>query len=135
MQRRSFMLSACAGPLLAQERRPSGRPRVAAILNSYFPNSHADVFMGRLLSCYRLNGTTYHPRVDVVSMYVDQFPINDMAKEQAEEYKVRMFPSIAEALRMGGKQLAVDGVAIIGEHGTYARTPRGNFMYPRWKHF
>ena len=91
--------------------------------------------MGRLLSCYRLNGVTHHPRVDVVSLYVDQFPANDMAKEQAEEYKIPIYASIAEALRLGGKRLGVDGVAIIGEHGNYPRTPRGNFMYPRWKHF
>ena len=31
--------------------------------------------------------------------------------------------------------LAVDAVAVIGEHGDYPRTPRGNFMYPRWRYF
>ena len=60
----------------------------------------ADVFMGRLLFGYRLNGKTYLPRVDVVSMYVDQFPINDMAREQAEEFGVKIYPSVAEALRV-----------------------------------
>ena len=81
--------------------------------------------MGRLLSCYRLNGVTHHPTVDVASLYVDQFPANDMAKEQAEEYKIPIYASVAEALRLGGKRLGVDGVAIIGEHGNYPRTPRG----------
>jgi hypothetical protein len=120
-----------AGVASAQNRRP----RVAAILNSYFPNSHADVFMGRLLFGYRLNGKTHLPRVDVASLYVDQFPINDMAREQAEEFGVKIFPTVAEALRLGGSKLAVDGVAIVGEHGNYARTPRGNFMYPRYRRF
>ncbi|MBI1792277.1 MAG: hypothetical protein HYR60_32540 [Acidobacteria bacterium] len=110
-------------------------PRVACILNSYFPNSHADVFMGRLLEGYRLDGVSHRPRVRVASMYVDQFPSNDMAREQAAEYGVTIYPSIAGALRMGGQKLAVDGVAIIGEHGNYPRTARGNFQYPRWKHF
>ena len=132
MLRRSIL----AAPMLAGLAAPQNRrPRVAAILNSYFPNSHADVFMGRLLFGYRLNGKTHLPRVDVASFYVDQFPINDMAREQAEEFGVKIFPTVAEALRLGGSKLAVDGVAIVGEHGNYARTPRGNFKYPRYRRF
>lgn len=110
-------------------------PRVACILNVYFPNSHADVFMSRLLEGYRLNGLSHRPRVKVVSLYVDQFPFNDMAREQAEEYGVRIYPTVEEALRCGGSKMAVDGVAVIGEHGNYPRTARGNFSYPRFKHF
>jgi hypothetical protein len=108
---------------------------VACILNVYFPNSHADVFMSRLLDGYRLNGKWHAPRVDVVSLYVDQFPVNDMAREQAQEHGVPIYPTVAEALRVGGSKLAVDGVAVIGEHGKYPRTPRGNFMYPRKRYF
>jgi len=111
------------------------RPKVACILNVYFPNSHADVFMGRLLEGYRLNGQSHSPRVRTVSLYVDQFPPNDMAREQAAEYGVTIYKSVKEALCQGGDKLAVDGVAVIGEHGEYARTPRGNFQYPRKKRF
>lgn len=131
MLRRTFLPLTVAPALPAQTRRP----RVAAIINAYFPNSHADVFMGRLLQGCRLNGKTYSPRVDVVSMYVDQFPFNDMAREQADEYGVKIHPTIAEALRCGGKRLAVDGVAVIGEHGNYPRTARGNYKYPRYRYF
>ena len=130
MYRRTFLTV----PLAAASAQ-TRRPRVAAILNTYFPNSHADVFMSRLLFGYRLNGRTHLPRVDVASFYVDQFPINDMAREQAEEFGVKIYPSVAEALRLGGARLAVDGVAIIGEHGDYPRTPRGNVMYPRYRRF
>src|SRR6266404_9435515 len=107
-----------------------GRPRVACVLNTWFPNSHADVFMSRLLDGYRLNHEWHAPRLDVVSFYVDQFPVNDMAREEAEEHGIRIFPSVTEALRAG-----VDAVAVIGEHGDYPRTPRGNFQYPRWRYF
>jgi hypothetical protein len=123
------------GGLFAGAAAGGRKPRVACILNAYFPNSHADVFIGRLLEGYRLNGRTYAPRVETVSFFVHQFPVNDMAREQAAEYGVRIYPSVAEALRAGGLKIAVDGVAIIGEHGDYPRTRRGNVMYPRKRWF
>jgi hypothetical protein len=128
--RREWLLT----PAILQA-QPGEIPKVACILNVYFPNSHADVFMSRILEGYRLNGQSHRPRVKVVSLFVDQFPVNDMAREEAEEYGVRLYPTIAEALRCGGSKIAVDGVAVIGEHGNYPRTPRGNFTYPRYKHF
>ena len=133
MDRRSFLglAAATSSAAFAQTKRP----RVAAILNVYSPDSHADVFMGRLLGGYRLNGKSYQPRVEVASLYVDQFPLKDMAREQAEEYGIKIYSTVGEALRLGGKTLAVDGVAIIGEHGNYPRTLRGNFQYPRWRYF
>ncbi len=132
---RRQLLPAAALPLAAQTAPPARRPRVACLLNAYFPNSHADVFLGRLLEGYRLNGVSHRPRVDVASFYVDQFPVNDMAREQAAEYGVTIYPTVEQALCLGGGQLAVDGVAIVGEHGDYPRTPRGNIMYPRYQRF
>ncbi|MBL8293579.1 MAG: hypothetical protein JNN08_17155 [Bryobacterales bacterium] len=129
MTRRALLLAPTAAAFA------QGKPRVAVILNVYFPNSHADVFCGRLLEGYRLNKQSYRPRLQTASFYVDQFPVNDMAREQADEYGVTIYPDVASALRLGGPKLAVDGVAIVGEHGNYPRTPRGNFMYPRWKRF
>jgi len=131
MTRRALLLA----PPLAAAQRPSRRPQVAVIMNVYFPNSHADVFVGRLLEGYRLNGESHRPRLKAVSFFVDQFPNNDMAREQAAEYGVTVYPDPASALRLGGAKLAVDGVAIIGEHGEYPRTRRGNVMYPRRKWF
>lgn len=104
-------------------------------MNAYFPDSHADVFFSRLLDGYRLNHEAHEPRLQAVSFYVDQFPINDMAREQAEEHGIQIYPSVAAAMRLGGSKIAVDAVAIVGEHGKYPRTPRGNFMYPRWRYF
>ena len=104
-------------------------------MNTWFPNSHADVFVSRLLDGYRLNHAWHAPRLNVSSFYVDQFPTNDMAREEADEHGVRIYPTVAQALRLGGSKLAVDGVAIIGEHGNYPRTVQGNFMYPRWRYF
>ena len=134
MERREFLaipLFTAAGT----NAQTAARPRVAVIMTTWFPNSHADVFVSRLLDGYRLNGTSHRPRLDTVSFYVDQFPVNDMAREQAEEFGIRIFPTIAEALRMGGDKIAVDGVAVIGEHGQYMRTARGSFAYPRRRFF
>jgi hypothetical protein len=130
INRRALLLGGAGASFAA-----GARPRVACIVNVWFPNSHADVFMPRLLDGYRLNGTWHAPRLEVVSLYVDRFPVNDMAREEAEEHGIRIFPTVTEALRRDGRKLAVDAVVIIGEHGDYPRTPRGNFMYPRWKYF
>lgn len=124
-----------AAPLVAHTLQANRKPRVACVLNAYFPNSHADVFVSRLLDGYRLNHAWHEPRLNVVSFYVNQFPANDMAREQAEEHGIKIFPTVTDALRMGGTRLAVDAVVIIGEHGTYPRTERGNFKYPRWQYF
>jgi hypothetical protein len=130
LSRRAFL--GCASTAIAAT---SGRPRVACVLNTWFPNSHADVFVSRLLDGYRLNHEWHAPRLDVVAFYVDQFPDNDMAREEAEEHGIPIFRSVAEAVRVGGPNLSVDAVAVIGEHGDYPRTPRGNFMYPRRRYF
>ena len=122
---RRLLLSLPALSLLGAEKKP----RVACVLNAYFPNSHADVFVGRLLDGYRLNHEWHAPRLETVAFYVDQFPVNDLAREQAEEHGIRICKTVDEAVH------GVDAVAIIGEHGDYPRTPRGNFMYPRWRYF
>jgi hypothetical protein len=125
MLRRDFL----TWPAVAAATGP--RKRVAAICTVYYPLSHADVFLGRLLEGYRLNGVSHRPRLELAAMYVDQFPANDMARDLAAEYGFRIYPSVAEALRCGGKRLAVDGVAIIGEHGEYPVNERGQRLYPR----
>jgi hypothetical protein len=135
MTRRSLLLTPVLATTTAATAQDNRRPRVAVILNVYFPNSHADVFVGRLLEGYRLNGVSHRPRLKTEAFYVDQFPNNDMAREQAAEYGVTIYPDVASALRLGGSKLAVDGVAIVGEHGQYPRTRRGNVMYPRAKRF
>src|SRR5207248_10451716 len=42
---------------------------------------------------------------------------------------------IADALTLGGSDLAVDGVLLIGEHGDYARNEKGQTLYPRYEFF
>lgn len=128
-------MAVTAGPrvawLLADE-EPPPKPRIAAIVTEYRGYSHADVILGRFLQGHTLNPKeTYWPRTQVVSMYVDQFPPNDMSRGMAASYGVRMAPTIQEALTLGTDHLDVDGVLIIGEHGDYPHNAKGQHMYPR----
>jgi hypothetical protein len=48
---------------------------------------------------------------------------------------MKMYPTIAEALTLGGSKLAVDGIVVIGEHGKYPRNEKGQTQYPRYEYF
>ena len=58
-----------------------------------------------------------------------------MTEDVAREYKIPIFKSIDEALCLGGKELAVDAVLSIGEHGKYPRNKLGQMEYPRKRFF
>jgi len=111
------------------------RPRVAAVVTEYRPRSHADVIVGKLLEGYLLDGVATTPRVRVVSMYVDQFPENDMARRLSQKHGLPIHRSIGEALTLGGDGLAVDGLLLIGEHGDYPTNEKNQKLYPRRRFF
>src|SRR5262249_9175742 len=69
----------------------------------------------------------------VRTMFVDQYPVNDMARDIAREHGIRLASSVADALLDGGGQLAVEGVLLIGEHGNYPRNDKGQILYPRFE--
>jgi hypothetical protein len=53
----------------------------------------------------------------------------------SREYKIPIFKTIDEALCLGGKELAVDAVLSIGEHGKYPDNEKGQILYPRRRFF
>ena len=53
----------------------------------------------------------------------------------AREFGFSVYPSIAEALRCGGDELAVDAVLLIGEHGEYPHNEKNQVLYPRYEFF
>jgi hypothetical protein len=108
--------------------------RVAAIVTEYRRNSHADVIVGKILQGYNYDGKD-GPNLRVVSMVVDQMPAGDMSQNLAKKYDIRIAKTIDEALTLGGKTLAVDGVLCIGEHGKYPLNERGQILYPRRRFF
>ncbi len=110
-------------------------PRVAAIVTEYRPDAHADVIVGKLLADYDLDGQPRTPAVQVVSLYTDQVPADDMSRAVAAQYGVPIYGTIRDALTLGGPALAVDGVVLVGEHGDYPVNAWGQRLYPRYRFF
>ena len=128
LTRRSLLLAA-GTPLFGA----AARPRIAAIVTEYRLNSHADVIVGRLLGGYHYDGERRAPAVQVVSMYTDQTPANDMSRGLSAKYGFPIHKTVREALTLGGTKLAVDGVILIGEHGDYPNNEKGQKLYPRYE--
>jgi hypothetical protein len=138
--RRKFLAALSTGlaiPSLAlsDEPRRSGRKKMAIVTTEWRYHSHAWHMGERFLVGYPLKGKWHKPDFEVVSVYVDQKPENDLSRKRAEEFGFTIYPTIAEALRYGGDRLAVDAVLIIGEHGKYPRNELGQTQYPRYEFF
>jgi hypothetical protein len=133
LNRRKFVLSSLG--VVAGQRLGAAKKRVAAIVTEYRYYSHADVIVGRMLDGYYPNGIRKEPRTQIVSMYTDQVPQNDMSRELSARHGFKIFPTIAEALTLGGDKLAVDAVLLIGEHGNYPMNEKGQKLYPRYEMF
>ena len=108
---------------------------VAGVATVYRRNSHADVILGKVLEGYNQDGGP-GPDLELVSLYVDQFPDEDMSRQLAEEHGFRLAKTIDEAITLGGDKVAVAGVLSIGEHGSYPKVEAtGQVMYPRKRFF
>jgi hypothetical protein len=126
---------AVTGQVGSGQPSPAKRPRVAAVVTEFTYRSHAHVILENFLDPYLFNGQVIQPNMDVVSLYVDQFPAKEMSRDVAKQYGIEIFPTIAQALKRGGSDLAVDAVLSIGEHGNYPTNERGQHMYPRKRFF
>lgn len=127
-----------AADVLAES--PTRRIRVAALLTSFFYRSHAHVILENFLVPYLFNGRVVDPTMEfqIASFYVDQFGTNskpDMARPVAKQFEIPIYSSITEALTLGSKELAVDAVLLIGEHGEYPFNDKGQELYPKKRFF
>ena len=111
------------------------RKKVAFIGTWIKTHSHAQHFLDRLTDGYAWQGAWQQPRIDVASVYIDQFPEGDLARERIAKQKLQSFTNVKDALTLGTGKLAVDGVVIIGEHGNYPKNEKGQTLYPRYKWF
>jgi hypothetical protein len=137
--RRTFLAAAGAGLTLpapvALAAPRGGRKKMAIVTTEWRYHSHAWHMAERFLVGYPAEGRWHEPGLEVVAAYVDQRPDNDLSRRRAEEFGFTIYPTVAEALRAGGKQLAVDAVLVIGEHGNYPTNDLGQKLYPRYEFF
>ncbi|MCI0360714.1 MAG: hypothetical protein L0211_19735 [Planctomycetaceae bacterium] len=126
-------VAALAGQAIAAA--PAKRPKVAAIFTELRHRSHAYNILTNLMGHCLFRGKRVDPGLDVVSWYADQIPADDMAREASGRLDVPLFGRIQEALCLGGRELAVDAVLLIGEHGEYPTNDLGQKMYPRKEFF
>ena len=112
------------------------RPKIAAIVTEYRKYSHGQHIVDRFLEGYGWNSRHHHPPMDLVSLYVDQRPEGDLSRDRAERFpQMKIYPTVADTLTLGGSDLAVDGVLLIGEHGSYPTNEKGQHLYPRYEFF
>ena len=113
----------------------SEKKRIAVIATVYTYLSHAQHFADRFMVGYPYEGEWRSPQVKVVSLYVEQKPEGNQSQDRAREFGFEVYPTIADALRCGEDQLAVDGILIISEHGDYPRNELDQVLYPRYEFF
>ena len=112
------------------------RPRLAAVVTAVKKNYHGERQLDRFLDGYGWNGAFHHPAMDVVSLYVDQKgarrylagPPRPSSPAQALSHRCR-----DRYLRH--RQLAVDGVIVVGEQGVYPLTTTGIIKHPHCEFF
>jgi hypothetical protein len=110
------------------------KKKVAGVVTVYRRGSHADVLIGKVLEGYLHDGGP-GPNLRLVSLYADQHPAGDLGPALAKKHGFRLCETVEEALTLGGKDLAVDGVICVGEHGDYPSNARGQILYPRRRFF
>ncbi|WP_019942730.1 hypothetical protein [Dyadobacter beijingensis] len=109
------------------------KPRIACLV-SYWgaTRSHADWIVTKLLDGYWWEGAHTPSRVEVVAVYIHQFETSGLGQKICRSKNIPIFKTVGEAVTLGGKELAIDGVVIVGEHGEYPTNLKGQWLLPRW---
>ncbi len=134
------LLGGAVSPLVFGQEDSKDRDRqvqpksVAAVVTHYRYNSHADVILGKILEGWEQDGGS-GPALKLASLYVDQFPQDDLARKTCQKHGVPIFDSIEETVTVGSDRIPVDGVLSIGEHGNYPHNELGQQLYPRRRFF
>ena len=127
-------LTALAGSATAAfPQSQQSRPRIAVLVSYWaFTRSHADWIVNKLIDGYWWDGAHKESRVEVVSVYIHQLDASGLGQKVCKAKNIPIFKTVEEAVTLGGKELAVDGVVIVAEHGEYATDLRGHWLLPRW---
>ena len=109
------------------------RPRIACLVTFWgAPRSHADWIITKLLDGYWWQGAHTPSRIDVVSVYLHQHDTSLLGQKICRAKNIPIYKTVGEAVTLGGTELAVDGVVIVGEHGDYPTDLKGHWLLPRW---
>jgi hypothetical protein len=110
-----FSLTALTGNVAAAfpQTQPS-RPRIAVLVSYWaYTRSHADWIVNKLIDGYWWDGAYKPSRVEVVSVYIHQLDESQLGQKVAKAKNIPVFKTVGEAVTLGGKELAVDGVVIV----------------------
>jgi hypothetical protein len=146
ISRRSFISAGASATIAAavwprpaaalQQQRPL---RVAAINSIFRLRSHAYHIVGRMVFGFQKDGLHHQPNLQVVRMYDDQQPADDLGPSFCRRHGIELVKTPAEALGShpgeGAAGLDVDAVALIIEHGDYPVNEFGQILYPRYELF
>lgn len=108
--------------------------RVAAINSIFRLRSHAYHILGRMVFGFQKDGLHHQPNLQVVRMYNDQSPADDLSPSFCQRYNIERVKTVTAALG-GAAGLDVDAVALIIEHGDYPVNEFGQILYPRYELF
>ena len=109
------------------------RPKVACLISYWgLPTSHADWIVNKLIDGYWWQGAYTPSGVDVVAVYINQLDTSLLGQKVCKAKGIPIFKTVGEAVTLGGKELAVDGVVIVCEHGNYPTDLKGHWLLPRW---
>jgi hypothetical protein len=104
MLKRREWIGVTAGALSLAAGRGIRQADVAAVVTEFTHRSHAHVILENCLEPYYFNGQLTESGIDVVSLYVDQFPADhDIGRDVAKQYGIKFYSTIAEALRLREK--------------------------------
>ncbi len=108
-----------------------GIKKIAFITHTYRNSAHADVIGTKLFLGIPTDEGMVAPQVKIVSVYIEQVGAYDTGIKIAAMNDAPVYPTVEEALTLGGDKLAVDAVIYVGEHGEYPYNRLGMKLYPR----
>ena len=132
LNRREFLaasLGSLSRPGLAAEKKT-----VAAIVTETAYYSHADVICRRSRGIHAQQCSSPAAHSDRLDVYGPD-PRQGHEPGPAAKHNFKIYPTVAEALTLGGKTLGVDAVLLIGEHGNYPTNGIGQTLYRRYELF
>ena len=128
-----FLVYGVARMIAAPPEKPL---QVAGLTTVFHRNSHAEMFLGRLLETDTLDGKGDRVALHLASLFTDQVPANDISRALAAVTPgLQVGKTVRDALTRGTGKLAVDGVFLVAEHGDYPETSTGQIAYPKRRFF